>query len=109
MSIVGIALEQLLYQQRQAVEALAHVGVASCQPHSRSARDRDRHRRLPVRAVSAAETIPASTAPLIRSRAPLASSISISPWDTIASFASGSCAIATAAKARAARAGPHSS
>src|SRR5260370_38181772 len=107
MSIVGIALEQLLYQQRQAVEALAHVGVASCQPHSRSARDRDRHRRLPVRAVSAAETIPASTAPLIRSRAPLASSISISPGATIPGFPPGSGPIVTPPTPRAARAAPH--
>src|SRR5260370_26155999 len=109
MSIVGIALEQLLYQQRQAVEALAHVGVASCQPHSRSARDRDRHRRLPVRAVSAAETIPASTAPLIRSRAPLASSISIRPGDTIAGFSACSAPIVTPPQPYAARPPPHTS
>src|SRR5216684_6910871 len=79
MAIVGIALERLLYQQRQAIEALAHVGVASRQPHPRPARDRDCHRRLPVRAAITAETVAASTAPLIRSRVPVASSISISP------------------------------
>src|SRR5262245_51501891 len=113
MASVRIALERLLHQQRQAVEAFAHVGMASRQPHPRPTRDRDRHRpRRPVNAPSAAETIAASTAPLIRSRAPLASSISITPWEvaiTGLAATSGSGAIVTAAKPGVARAGPHSS
>src|SRR5437660_5595731 len=112
LAIMSIALERLLHQQCQAVEALAHVGVAGRQPHPRSARDRNRHRRRPVRAAITAETVATSAAPLIRSRAPLASSISISPRDaTIAGLAAtpGSGAIVTAAKPGAARARPHSS
>jgi hypothetical protein len=45
---------------------------AARQPHLRSIRDRDRHRCLPVRAAITAEIVAASTAPLIRNRAPLA-------------------------------------
>src|ERR1700687_3706528 len=107
MPIVRVPLECLLYQQRQPVEAFAHIGVAGRQPHPRAARDRDRHRRLPVRAEIAAETVAASTAPLIRIRAPVASSISIRPWSAaIAGLATtpGSGAIVTAAKPGAARA-----
>ena len=50
MAAVRIALELLLDQQRQAVEALAHVGVAGRQPHPHAARDRDHRRRLPASA-----------------------------------------------------------
>src|ERR1700745_4102426 len=60
VAIMRVALERLLYQQRQAVEALAHVGVAGRQPHPRSARDRNRHRRRPIRAAITAETVATS-------------------------------------------------
>src|SRR5262245_43899468 len=111
LAVVGIALERLLHQQRQAIEALAHVGVAGRQPHLRSVRDRDRHRRRPARAAITATTVAASAAPLIRSRAPLANSISISPLGVAATGLCaklGSAAIVTAAKPAVARAGPHS-
>src|SRR4051812_14400360 len=87
VAVVRITLERLLYQQRQPVEAFAHIGVAGRQPHPRPARDRDGHRRLPVRAEIAADIAAASTAPLIRIRAPVASSISIRPWGAIAALA----------------------
>src|SRR6266508_1187259 len=60
-AIVGITLERLLYQQRQAVEALAHVGVAGRQPHPHAARDRD-HRPNPSSA-SASATARAGATP----------------------------------------------
>ena len=46
MPAVRIAPERLLHQQRQAVKALAHVGVAGRQPHPHAARNRDHRRRL---------------------------------------------------------------
>src|SRR4029077_15653984 len=101
LAIVRIALERLLHHQRQPVKALAHVGVASRQPYLRPVRDRDRHRRLPIRAAITAEIVAASTAPLIRSRAPVASSTSIRPQDgAIAGLAAAlsSGAIVTVAK-----------
>jgi hypothetical protein len=86
--------------------------VAGRQPHPRSIRDRDRHRRLPVRTAITALTVATSTAPLIRNRALLANSISINPADVAdvgLGARLGSAAIVTAAKPAAARAGPHSS
>jgi hypothetical protein len=44
MAVVRIALERLLHQQRQAVEALAHVGVAGRQPNLYAARQGTRWR-----------------------------------------------------------------
>src|SRR6478735_8439592 len=79
MAGVRIALELLLHQHRQAVEALAHVGVARRKPHPRAARDCNHHRgRLPS-ALTSAETVEASTGPVIRIRPPVANSISIVP------------------------------
>src|SRR5678815_1330807 len=80
MTLMGIALELLLHQQRQPVEALAHVRVPSREPHPRAWRRSDHERRLPSAiAAITADSIAQSTAPLIRIRAPLANSISISP------------------------------
>jgi hypothetical protein len=96
-----IALEGLLNQQRQPVEALAHVGVAGRKPHPRSARDRDHRRRLPaVSAPISADTVAGSAAPAIRNRVPLANSTSITPEATAANPACGanSGTIRTAAK-----------
>src|SRR5215204_6435646 len=75
-----IALELLLGQQRQSIKALAHVRVAGRKPHPNPARDRNHRRRsLRTTAAIAAEAVAASTKPVMRSRAPLANSISIIP------------------------------
>src|SRR5436190_14912603 len=80
MPAVRIALERLLYHQCQAIKALAHVGVAGRQPDPRAARDRDHCRRLPfASAFISADTVRASTGPVIRIRPPVANSISIVP------------------------------
>src|SRR5258707_139713 len=80
LAAVRIALELLLHQERQAIEAPPHVGVARCQPHPDAGRKRDHGRRsFATSAATAADTVAASTAPVIRSRVPPASSISITP------------------------------
>src|SRR5436305_520773 len=80
MALMRIALELLLHQKRQSVEALAHVGVAGRKPYARAARDRDHRRRsLRASAVIAADTLAASIGPPMRSRAPVANSTSITP------------------------------
>src|SRR3954471_9762894 len=80
MAAVRIALERLLHQERQAIEALAHVGVTGRKPHPRAARDWDHRRRsLRASAVIAADTVAASIGPPMRSRAPVANSTSITP------------------------------
>src|SRR5262245_40757630 len=78
--VVRIALEHLLHQHGQPVEALAHVRMAGRQPHTPAARDRD-HRRdaLFASVLITADTTPASTVPLMRSRVPPANSISTNP------------------------------
>src|SRR5882672_71209 len=77
---VRIALELLLHQERQAIEAPPHVGVARCQPHPDAGRKRDHDRRsFATRAAIAAVTVATSAAPVIRTRVPPASSISITP------------------------------
>src|SRR5215203_3500347 len=68
MAAVGIALERLLHEQGQAVEALAHVRVARGQPHPHTGRNRD-HRR-PARMPSTATRVVRSTGPAIRTRPP---------------------------------------
>src|SRR3974390_3413113 len=97
MTVVWIALERLLHQQCQAVEALAHVGMAGGQPYLHPARNRD-HRRRPLLASTAtvAPSVAGSTAPLIRIRVPFVNSTSISPAVDNAA-AAGSAAICTAA------------
>src|SRR5215204_1243020 len=75
---MGIAPKRLLGKQRQTVEALAHVGVAGGQPHPHAARNRD-HQRPEARELITAETVAGSTAPKMRTRAPAANSMSITP------------------------------
>src|SRR5258706_6850206 len=80
LSAVRIALELLLHQERQAVKAPPHVGMTRRQPHPDAGRKRDHDRRsFAISAPTAALTVTASTAPVIRSRVPSASSISIMP------------------------------
>src|SRR5579863_4907838 len=88
VAAVRIMPQCLLHHQGQAIKSLAHVGVAGCQPNSRTARDRDHRRRLPfASAFISAATVGASTAPVIRIRPPAANSISITP----ARSATGTC------------------
>src|SRR5262249_50487180 len=101
MAAVGIALERLLHQHRQPIEALAHVGVTGRQPHLYPARHRD-HRDLAFAStVTSALTVEASTDPIRRIRAPVANSISI------AGGAPGTGATTTGENAGAADAAPH--
>src|SRR6266699_2481658 len=80
VSAVRIALELLLDQQRQAVEALTHVRVAGRKPYPHAARQPDHRRRLPfASAFISADTVEASTDPEIRIRPPVANSISMMP------------------------------
>jgi hypothetical protein len=80
MPAVRIALERLLHLQRQAIKALAHVGMARRQPNPRVAGEWDHRRRLLfASALISADTVAASTAPLIRIRPPVANSISAVP------------------------------
>src|SRR5436190_11863085 len=80
MAVVRIALERLLHQQRQAVKALAHIGMAARQPNLHAARHRH-HRWPPLLAITAraAASSAESTAPLTRIRDPFTNSISIVP------------------------------
>src|SRR5262249_40420885 len=76
MPAMRIAPQRLLHQQRQAVEALAHVRPARRQPHPDTARNRD-HRRssTPITRASAAAPTVSSTI----TRYPLVSTISMRP------------------------------
>src|SRR3954454_319973 len=75
MAAVRIAPEQLLHPQRQAVKALAHVGMTGRQPDPCAAWDRDHHRRLLfATAFTSAATVEASTVPVIRIRPPASAS-----------------------------------
>src|SRR5258705_5788597 len=82
VAAMRVALQRFLHQQRQRVHAATHVGVAGRQPnaHPRGKRDHCRcpHQSAPIAAVSVA----GSTAPAIRIRAPLDTSISIVPEAT---------------------------
>jgi DNA invertase Pin-like site-specific DNA recombinase len=75
--------------------------------HTRTAGRKRHHRRgsLGARAANAAASVPASTAPTIRTRVPLANSMSIVPGG--ATTGAGSGTTRTAAIACAARCGPH--
>src|SRR5260370_26851832 len=98
MAVVGIALERLLHQQSQAIEALAHVRVAGRQPHLHAARHRDHRRRAFASTVTIALSVEASTGPMSRIRAPAANSISMAPGVAgSASVAPGPGEIATGA------------
>src|SRR5271156_2054218 len=76
MARMRIALQRLLHDQRQPIEALAHVGVACRQPHPNARGDRD-HRRVNVLTTRASAVASTSTPTMIRS--PLESTISIRP------------------------------
>src|SRR5258705_7594680 len=96
-----IVPERLLHQERQAIKALAHVRMAGRQPNPRATRNRDHCRRLPfASAFISADTVRASTGPVIRIRPPVATSISIVPpgsdtAGTTGDAGAGSAAIAT--------------
>src|SRR6476619_811462 len=93
MALMRIALELLLHQQRQPVEALAHVGVTGRQPHPCAWGQTDHRRRsLRASAVIAADTVAASFGTPMRRRAPVVNSTSITPDGT------DGAATATAAK-----------
>ena len=97
-------------EQRQTVEALPHIGVAGGQPHPHAARNRD-HRRTAASALITAETVAGSTTPEMRTRAPAANSMSITPAgeeDKGAGVVTGSGVRATAANAGVGCGGPHS-
>jgi hypothetical protein len=80
MASVRIAPERLLHQQRQAIEALAHIGVTGRQPHPCTSRQRDHRRRPPPASVAIIiASVAGSIAPLIRIRDPFANSTSIKP------------------------------
>jgi len=78
-----IATQQLLHLQRQASKTLSHIGMASRQPNPRATRNRDHRRRFGfANAAISADIVEPSTGPVIRSRAPVANSISITAGAT---------------------------
>src|ERR1700704_3190292 len=79
IAAVRITLERFLNRQGQRVHATAHVGMACRDPHPHSRSDRDHRRRPSASTATAAVSALASTAPVIRIRAPVANSISIVP------------------------------
>src|SRR5882672_2993371 len=105
MSVMRVVPERLLHQERQTIKALAHVRMAGGQPDPRATRDRDHGRRLPfASAFISADTVRASTGPVIRIRPPAANSTSIVPpgsvtAGTMGDTGAGSAAIATALNA----------
>src|SRR3954469_10041660 len=76
MAAVGIALERLLHEQGQAVEAFAHVGVTGCEPHPHAGWGRD-HQRVRT-ATTRASAAPFTSLSTI-TRHPPTSTISITP------------------------------
>src|SRR3954449_3500215 len=79
MAAVRVMPERLLYEQGQAVEALAHVRVPRREPHARVGRDQDHERvRTATTRASAAPFTSLSTI----TRHPPASTISITPRAT---------------------------
>src|SRR5665213_4455946 len=97
IAAMRITLESFLNQQGQRIHSAAHVGVAGGNPHPYSRSYRDHRRRPSASTAIAAVRAAASTAPVIRIRAPVANSISIVPRSTTpAGAASG--AIRTGAK-----------
>src|SRR5215470_6873367 len=105
MPTMRIVLEFLLHQQRQSVEALAHVGVAGCKPYMHAAQDRNHRRRsFVISAAAIADRATLSTWPVMRMRAPLANSTSITP----SGAGNPAGAISTAAKSAGAACPAHS-
>jgi hypothetical protein len=67
MSAQRVATQNLLHLERQARKALPHVGVSRGQPHPHAGRDGDHRRRLVLAsALRSADTVEASTDPVIR-------------------------------------------
>jgi hypothetical protein len=79
VSAVRVAFEGLMHQHRQRVRAAAHVGVAGRNPHPDGGQNGDHRERPSASAATAAFSVAASTAPVIRMRTPAANSISIAP------------------------------
>ena len=79
MAAERVALQNLLDLQGQRRKALPHVGLASRKPHPHAGRQRDHRGRPSASAVTAAVSVAASTAPVIRIRTPATNSISIAP------------------------------
>src|SRR3954468_5354097 len=77
MAGVRITPERLLHEQRQAIEAFAHVRVARGQPDPHAGRNRD-HRR-PTRMPRTATRVSRSTGPAIRTRPPAHSTSTTPP------------------------------
>ena len=74
-----VALEGFLHQQGQRVHAAAHIGVAGRNPYPHARRNGNHRGRPSASAATAAFSVAASTAPVIRMRTPAANSISIAP------------------------------
>src|SRR4051794_34832201 len=77
MAGVRITPERLLHEQRQAIEAFAHVRVARGQPDPHAGRNRD-HRR-PTKMPRTATMVSRSTGPAIRTRPPAHSTSTTPP------------------------------
>jgi hypothetical protein len=80
MSAQRVAAQNLLHLERQAGKTLPHVGVPRGQAHPHADRNLN-HRRRSVFAstLTSADTVEASTKPVIRIRPPVANSISAVP------------------------------
>ena len=74
-----VAMQDLLNLQCQRRKALPHVGMAGREPYPHAGRQRDHRGRPSASAATTALSVAASTAPVIRIRAPAANSISIAP------------------------------
>src|SRR5437764_1379915 len=70
-----VAMQDLLNLQRQGRKALPHVGIAGREPYPHAGRQRDHRGRPSVSDATTALSLAASTAPVIRIRAPAANSI----------------------------------
>src|SRR4051812_27229457 len=77
MAGVRITPERLLHEQRQAIEAFAHVRVARGEPDPHAGRNRD-HRR-PTKMPRTATMVSRSTGPAIRTRPPAHSTSTTPP------------------------------
>src|SRR6476659_5688278 len=79
VAAVRVALEDFQHHQGQRVHAATHIGVAGRNPHPYGGRNGDHRSRPSASAATAAFSVAASTAPVIRIRTPTANSISIDP------------------------------
>jgi hypothetical protein len=86
MARAGDAEARSAFDQRKAIEPLAHVGAPSRKPHPNGRRDRD-HRRDSALATRASAAV--STSAPTRIRSPAASTISMRPTSTRADASTG--------------------